>query len=66
MSVRWTSKAHLDLVRLHAFVAAVNPTAAVGVVEMVIAGVRRIATHPRIGSRLPEFASREVRRIVVG
>ena len=66
MSVRWTSKAHLDLVRLHAFIAAVNPSAATGAVEMTVAGVRRIAAHPRIGARLAEFGSREVRRVVVG
>jgi plasmid stabilization system protein ParE len=28
--------------------------------------VKRIPAHPRLGVRLPEFAPREVRRVLVG
>jgi plasmid stabilization system protein ParE len=66
MALRWTSKANLDLARLHAFLAPVNPAAAAATVELLLAGVRRIAAHPRLGARLTEFSPREVRRLVVG
>lgn len=66
MALRWTSKAHSDLVRLFDFLQPVNPTAAVRVVRQIVAGVKRIPTHPRLGLRLPEFAPREVRRVLVG
>jgi plasmid stabilization system protein ParE len=32
----------------------------------LVAGAKRIPTHPRLGVRLPEFAPREVRRALVG
>ena len=66
MAFRWTSKAHSDLVRLYEFLQPVNPTAAVRVVRQIVAGVKRIPAHPRLGLRLPEFAPREVRRVLVG
>ena len=66
MALRWTSKAHSDLVRLHEFLHPVNPNAAARVVRQLIAGAKRIPAHPRLGVRLPEFAPREVRRALVG
>lgn len=33
---------------------------------MILAGVRRLAAHPRLGTRLTEFDPREVRRLVIG
>jgi plasmid stabilization system protein ParE len=66
VALRWTSKAHSDLVRLYEFLQPVNPTAAVRVVRQLVAGAKRIPAHPRLGMRLPEFAPREVRRVLVG
>lgn len=66
MALRWSSKAHSDLVRLYEFLRPVNPRAAGGVVRQLIAGAKRIPAHPRLGVRLPGFAPREVRRILVG
>ncbi|HVK85149.1 MAG TPA: type II toxin-antitoxin system RelE/ParE family toxin [Kofleriaceae bacterium] len=66
MSVRWTSSAHRDLVRLHGFLEDVDRRAAVRVVKLLLAGVKRIARHPRLGVRLAEFDPREVRKVVVG
>jgi plasmid stabilization system protein ParE len=54
------------LVRLHEFLRAVDPSAAMRVVRQLVAGAKRIPTHPRLGVRLPEFATREVRRVLVG
>lgn len=64
MALRWTSKAHSDLVRLHEFLQPVNPAAAA--VRQLVAGAKRIPAHPRLGLCLPEFAPREVRRVLVG
>ncbi|MGH8683613.1 MAG: type II toxin-antitoxin system RelE/ParE family toxin [Burkholderiales bacterium] len=66
MALRWTSKAHSDLVRLYDFLLPVSPPAAARAVRQLIAGVKRIPAHPRLGVRLPEFVPREVRRVLVG
>ena len=34
--------------------------------KRVLTGVKHIARHPHLGLRLPEFAPREVRKLVVG
>lgn len=65
MAVRWTTHAHRDLVRLHAFLVDVNPRAAARAVDVIIAGVKRLAAHPRLGRRLTEFDPLEVRSLVV-
>ena len=54
------------MVRLYEFLRAVDPSAAVRIVRQLVAGAKRIPTHPRLGVRLPEFAPREVRRVLVG
>lgn len=66
MALRWSSKAHSDLVRLYEFLRPVNARAAGRVVRQLIAGAKRIPAHPRLGVRLPGFEPREVRRILVG
>ena len=53
------------MVRLYEFLRAVDPSAAVRVVRQLVAGAKRIPTHPRLGVRLPEFAPREDRRVLV-
>jgi len=65
MAVRWTSSANRDLVRLHAFLHPVDPRAAAVSVKRILAGVKHIARHPRIGVRMTEFGAREVRRLFV-
>ena len=66
MALHWTGKAHSDLVRLYEFLRPVNPIAAAKVVRQLVAGAKRIPSHPRLGTRLPEFDPREVRRVLVG
>jgi plasmid stabilization system protein ParE len=66
VALRWTSKAHSDLVRLYEFLLPVNPAAAARAARQLVAGAKRIPVHPRLGVRLPEFAPREVRRVFVG
>lgn len=65
MGLRWTRKAQGDLARLHGFLAPVSLSRAAGAVRAVLVGVGEIATHPRLGKRLREFDSREVRSLIV-
>jgi plasmid stabilization system protein ParE len=65
VTLRWTLAAYADLRRIHEFLEPVNPTAAVRAVRLVVARVRRIPSQPRLGERLPGFADREVRRVLV-
>lgn len=65
VALKWTSKAHSDLVRLHEFLEPVNPAAAARIVRHLVAGARRIPGHPRLGAQMPEFSPREVRKLLV-
>ena len=65
VALKWTSKAHSDLVRLHDFLEPANPVAAARIVRHVVAGAKRIPAHPRLGVQTPEFAPREVRKLLV-
>ena len=66
MALKWTSKAHADLVRLHDFLRPLNPIAAGRVVRQLVAGLKRIPPHPRLGVRLSEFNRREIRKVLIG
>ncbi len=55
-----------DLGRLHAFLAPVNPRAAAAVFEMLSAAPDTLVAQPRLGRAVPEFAPRNVRRLIVG
>ena len=66
MRLRWTSKALDDLARLHGFLRFANPDAAAKAVHVVTRAVRKLADHPRLGERLTQFPSRDIRRFVVG
>jgi len=66
MALRWTSKAHSDLARIHAFLAPVSPAAAARVVKKILSAVKKLTRFPRLGVRLAEFDPREVRRLIVG
>lgn len=66
MELRWSSKALSDLTRLYEFLATVNKPAAGRTVQALTAAAGTLASNPRIGERLDEFAPREVRRILVG
>ena len=65
MALKWTSRANLDLARLHAFLDPVDPAAAADAVDLILSGVESIAAHPRLGRRLFLYDPREVRRLVV-
>lgn len=65
-SIRWSGKALTDLVRLHAFLAPVNPLAAARTVQALARGVRVLSSNPRLGTSVSGFEPREVRRLIVG
>jgi len=66
MPLKWTRSAERDLIRLHAFLAPVNPRAAAEVVRQLMTAAKQLLTYPQIGVRLDEFAPRDVRRVFVG
>lgn len=66
MELKWTSKALSDLARLYEFLALVDKRAAARTVKMLTGAPTKLMTNPRIGEKLEEFDSREVRRILVG
>ncbi|MBC9905678.1 MULTISPECIES: type II toxin-antitoxin system RelE/ParE family toxin [Achromobacter] len=66
MTLKWTSKALSDLVRLYEFLAPVNKSAATRAVQALAKAPTILQTNPRIGEQLFQFEPREVRRILVG
>jgi plasmid stabilization system protein ParE len=66
MKIQWTEKALSDLVRLHDFLAPLNPEAAAHAVLALTDAPRRISVYPRLGEKLEQFEPREVRRLLVG
>lgn len=66
MTIKWTSKALSDLVRLYEFLAIKDTLAAARTVQLLSATPDRLMDQARIGEKLEEFDPREVRRIVVG
>lgn len=66
MTLRWTDRGLSDLVRLHEFLAPVNPAAAAKIVQSLTQAAARLAEFPRIGERLQQYDPREARRLLVG
>jgi plasmid stabilization system protein ParE len=64
--VRWTSRANLDLKRLHDFLVDKSPAAAQRVARTLSRATDRLKDFPRMGVRLEAFGDSEVRRIIVG
>ena len=48
-SLKWTPQALADVERLHRFLQGKNPEAAIRAVQTIRAGVRILASQPRIG-----------------
>ena len=66
MRITWARRATEDLVRLHQFLASVDPQAAARVVQALAAAPKRLLDNPQLGERLEEFQGRDVRRAFVG
>jgi len=66
MKLQWTSKGLSDLSRLYEFLAPINKSDAIRLVESLATAPNTLLNNPRIGEQLSEFLPREVRRILVG
>lgn len=66
MRIRWTSRASVDVVRLHAFLARLDTDAAARVVQQLSHAPSRLTSFPRIGEKIEAYEPREVRSINVG
>ncbi len=65
MALRWTRSAYADMRRIHEFLEPVDAAAASRAALAIVTRVRRIPRQPRLGERVPGFADREVRRLLV-
>ena len=66
MRLQWSDQALDDIERLADFLMPVAPEAAQRVRERLLAAPTKLIAFPRIGSPLPNYHPREVRRILVG
>ena len=70
MKLAFSREARSDLVRLRAFIAKHNPTAAERVAKRLIQGIERLLQHPRLGRRVPvapaQMAPEEIRDWPIG
>jgi plasmid stabilization system protein ParE len=64
--VEWADEALFDIDRLYSFLAGVDVAAATRVAIQLDSAPSKLLSHPHMGARLEGFASREVRRIIVG
>lgn len=65
MDLFWTDASLSDLDRIFRHLEPINPQAAARTTQLLVAAPRRLLEFPRIGTRLREFASREIHRIIV-
>ncbi|CAL4866678.1 hypothetical protein MMA231_00922 [Asticcacaulis sp. MM231] len=65
MHIRWLSVSQRDLVRLYDFLKDVNPRAAARIVQNLVASIRKLPDHPRIGHIIDIHSPRDVRRLLV-
>ncbi|CAN7323000.1 type II toxin-antitoxin system RelE/ParE family toxin [Pseudoduganella sp. LjRoot289] len=65
MKLNWTSKARSDLARLHEFLQPISSSAAKSSSQALASAPLKLLQFPRMGELLPNFAPREVRRILV-
>ncbi len=66
MNLTWTRRGLSDVVRLHEFLAVVNPAAADRAVQLLTRAAERLLAHPRMGEKLSQYEPREVRHLIVG
>jgi plasmid stabilization system protein ParE len=65
MKINWSRDAVRDLVRLHDFVAGINPVTARRIIAALHQAASQLAASPRKGRRLDGFDDAEVRRLIV-
>jgi plasmid stabilization system protein ParE len=58
MELIWLPEAKADIQRLYAFLADVNPSAAVAAIRAIQRGAARLLEHPRMGHRMDDETER--------
>ncbi|MEJ4046694.1 type II toxin-antitoxin system RelE/ParE family toxin [Erwinia sp. SLM-02] len=66
MVLLWTQPAIDDLERIYRFLVSVNPLAAAGAVQSLVAAAKNLTVHPRSGTALGAYHPRDVRRLILG
>jgi plasmid stabilization system protein ParE len=66
MRIIWSSSGWEDVERLYAFLAEYDVAAANAVFDQLIRAPERLLQFPRIGQRLSEFETSEVRELRIG
>ena len=65
MKLDWAARAVVDLDRLTAFLAPVNPGAAIGILRLLRGATEKLLEFPRMYERVDGYEPREVRRVIV-
>lgn len=66
MEVHWSKRALSDLDRLSEFVRSIRPGAAQKIMKSLLLAVQKLSDHPRLGEKLFDFSSNEIRRLFIG
>lgn len=55
INIHWTSKSASDIVRLYEFLAPVNKSAAVKIIQSISKAPDVLVSHPRLGEKIEGF-----------
>lgn len=66
MNIIWTPEGANDLRRFYAFLATIDPDAAVKIALMLQQAPNKLIAFPRIGERFETLAPRDIRKIKIG
>lgn len=64
MKLRWSARAHQDLLDIHHYISRDNPQVARTWVKKLRAHARRAAEGPMAGRIVPEFERRDIREVL--
>lgn len=62
--IEWTARARADAEQIQAFVSRSSPERARQLSERIAEAVRRLADFPRMGKRIGEWDSEEIRQLI--
>ena len=66
MKIVWTDDANIDLVRIDAFLAAIDVRAALRAVDDIYSGIQKLAEYPDLGVEIERFIGRALRKLIIG
>ena len=65
MRLVWAERAAQDLETIESYIAHDNPTAAITMIDKLIAQAETLLEHPRKGCVVPEVANPDIRELIV-